>query len=322
MLTAFLPAFGVVYALPDDLVVVFPNMSGSSREGAAAVRAFHHARECVLPREFLLAFPIDDSARCATPIEYSLNGHEILFRDNGFVMVLQIVLIFLSEVPEPSFGDWVDRERLPHKDVSAVFLVPEDPHDRGIMPSGSAAFRLEAELSAFFGNDGASSSFEVSTIDVADDFRLLFVDGHAFVFRVVIVAQATLETDELASFHLHLQPLLDVFGSVVDFLLGDRREDSQHQLAIHGKGVDVLFLEEDSHSSFLEHPDIMEGVDGVPSESGDGFGDDHVNLVVQAIVDHPHEIRPFVGFGSSGGFVGVDVHHGPFGVLGDVFPVI
>jgi len=42
MLTALLSTFGVVHTLPDDLVIVFPNVSSSSREGAAAVRAFHH----------------------------------------------------------------------------------------------------------------------------------------------------------------------------------------------------------------------------------------------------------------------------------------
>lgn len=66
----------------------------------------------------------------------------------------------------------------------------------------------------------------------------------------------------------------------------------------------------------------MEGVDGVSGEPGDGFCDDHVDIVVEAVVDHPHEVGPRVGFGARDGFAGVDSDHGPLRVLADVVPVI
>lgn len=77
-----------------------------------------------MPRYLLMAFAVDDPSRRPPGVEDLLRRHELLFGDDGLMVVFEIELVLLAEVAEPFLGDGVDREGLTQEDIAGVLLVP------------------------------------------------------------------------------------------------------------------------------------------------------------------------------------------------------
>ena len=84
----------------------------------------------------------------------------------------------------------------------------------------------------------------------------------------------------------------------------------------------VLLLEVNLYTVFLELTDILQRVHGVSCKSADGLGDDEVNLAGKGILDHLVESIPLLCVGSTDPFVRIHADEIPVGTTLDVVLVM
>lgn len=88
------------------------------------------------------------------------------------------------------------------------------------------------------------------------------------------------------------------------------------------KGVDALFFEDYSDTDSLEFLNQPNTIFDVPSESGYGFGDDHINLTPLTSGNQAVKLHSLFPVGAGDAHIGENACHLPIRVLADFLSVI
>ena len=86
----------------------------------------------------------------------------------------------------------------------------------------------------------------------------------------------------MAEFHTAAQ--------LAKLILGDGGHDGKAKLGIFIQGVDVVILEENTHTVTQQLTGKLDGVQGVAGKSGNFLGDDKIKFVLSSILNHTVEI--------------------------------
>src|SRR5699024_5877457 len=114
---------------------------------------------------------------------------------------------------------------------------------------------------------------------------------------------------------LHGLPLspADPATGALALSLGEGSVEGNQELTLRVDGVDILLFEDYRDAQAPQLPGVIEGVHGVSSEAGDRLGQDHVDLSLAALADHPQKFLPFIGGGTCDALICKYTGHGPVG---------
>ena len=101
----------------------------------------------------------------------------------------------------------------------------------------------------------------------------------------------------------------DILAQRLALGLGESREPGQVNFAAEIAGVQALFLELDDHAQAFQQTDVSDTVQRIAGEPAQGFGQDHVDLVLFASFNHLHESRSCGIFDAANPVVGKDTGH-------------
>ena len=256
------------------------------------------------------------------PGHLQLDGIEGLPADDTLMVVLNQVFGELAGIGDHLLADAVLDEGLLEQDVPAVFLVGQDAPDMGCHPlcfSGDRgnSLALQGRLDLPDAVPG-----QIAVIDEADGLRLLRHDPWLAVGALLIAQQLLVLHGDMAGFHgLTLAPGPPATGALA-LGLGESPVQGDQKLALRVDGVDVLLLEDHWDTQAPQLPGEVEGVHGVAGEAGDGFSQDHVDLPLPALADHPQELLPLTGGGAGDALVREHPGHGPARFLHDLLGVV
>ena len=185
--------------------------------------------------------------------------------------------------------------------IAAIPLISKDVCHLGGAPGGFPGFGFDAAAVEIPGDLRCRLAAQVVFEHHADDGRLRFIDHQRLIHQPEAVRSVAVHIFS------RLHPLHDgkplVLGNCLRLLLCDGREGIEQHLISEGQSVDSLFLELHPHAEQFQLPDIFQRLLGVSGEAGDGFGDDQVDLVLFAHLDHSlefgavlcvHARQPFV----------------------------
>ena len=106
------------------------------------------------------------------------------------------------------------------------------------------------------------------------------------------------------------------------FSLSEGSHDGCHHLAVFVDGINVLFFEHNCDPKSFEEPYVVQAVNRVSSEAGDGLYQNEVYLLLFAFANHLEELRPLGGLGSGDTFIGIDPSHRPFRIRHDFIGIV
>ena len=171
--------------------------------------------------------------------------------------------------------------------IAAIPLISKDVCHLGGAPGGFPSFGFDAAAVEIPGDLRCRLAAQVVFEHHADDGRLRFIDHQRLIHQPEAVRSVAVHIFP------RLHPLHDgkplVLGNCLRLLLCDGREGIEQHLISEGQGVDSLFLKLHPHAEQFQLPDIFQRLLGVSGETGDGFGDDQVDLVLFAHLDHSLE---------------------------------
>ena len=251
-----------------------------------------------------------------------LGGVENLTADDGLVVILGPVFGELPGIHDGFLVDAVLPEGLLHNDVAAVFLILKNGLQGGEIP-GHLAGDVGDLLRLQLGLDGPECvPGEVAFEDEADDFRLVRHDFR-FSVRAADIAQKVLVLDgDLALLHgLPLAPA-HVFADALALGLREGAIEGEQELAFPRDGVEVLLFENHGDAQLTQLTGVFHGIQRVPGEAGEGFGEDQVDLAPPALADHALEVLPALDRGAGFALVREHVGHDPVRVTGDFIGVV
>ena len=101
---------------------------------------------------------------------------------------------------------------------------------------------------------------------------------------------------------------------VKDFRNGFRKSDID--------GVDVLLLEDHGDAQVPQLAGVLDHVQGVPGEAGQGFCQDEIDPALAALANHLLELFSALDGGACDAFIRKHRCHGPLGILRDFLGVI
>ena len=171
--------------------------------------------------------------------------------------------------------------------IAAIPLISKYVCHLGGAPGGFPGFGFDAAAVEIPGDLRCRLAAQVVFEHHADDGRLRFIDHQRLIHQPEAVRSVAVHIFP------RLHPLHDgkplVLGNCLRLLLCDGREGIEQHLISEGQGVDSLFLKLHPHAEQFQLPDIFQRLLGVSGETGDGFGDDQVDLVLFAHLDHSLE---------------------------------
>ena len=219
-------------------------------------------------------------------------------------------------------ADAVLNKRFLEQGVPTVFLVGQDALNVGNYPLRLAS-RSKAALGFQPLLDGAKRiSCQISLVDEADDFCLLRHNLGIPVRPPLIAQQLLVLHGDTALLHgLPLSPAHPAAGALA-LSLGEGSVEGNQELTLRVDGVDILLFEDYRDAQAPQLPGVIEGVHGVSSEAGDRLGQDHVDLSLAALADHPQKFLPFIGGGTCDALICKYTGHGPVGFLHDFLCVV
>lgn len=227
-----------------------------------------------------------------------LHFHEEFLRNDGFMIVLDVVLWHRAVVLDTLLGEEVRGVGLLQQGVSDVLLIAENLVDGAGVPlcfsgTGENAVRFKPG-----GNFVHAGAFKVLPVDAFYDFCLLRINNKMSVFILGIAEEAVVIDLHLSLLVAVLQAELHVLRKALAFLLGKTRHDRDQHFALGVHCVDRLLLEVDRDVLVLQLPDVLEAVEGVSGKTADRLRDDHVDVPSHALVDHAVELVTLFGIGA------------------------
>ena len=257
-----------------------------------------------------------------SPGQLQLNCIEQFVADNGLVVILDEDFVQLSRVWNHFLADAVLDKSFLKQGIPTVFLVGQNTLDIGNYPLRLAS-RSKTALSFQLLLDGAQGiSSQVSLVDEADDLRLLRHDLRFPVRPPLIAQQLLVLHGDMALLHgLPLSPT-DPAAGTLTLSLGEGSVEGDQELALWVDRIDILLLKNYWDSQTSQLPGIIEGVHGVSGEAGDGLGQDHIDLSLAALADHPQKFLPLIGGSPRDALICKHTGHGPVRFLHDFLRVV
>ena len=155
----------------------------------SALAAENHLREAVIAGE--ATFPSGRADMyCPTADKLSLHLHEELLRDDGFVVILDVVLRDGAVILDTLLCKEVRGVSLLKQGVAHILLVAEDLVDGAGVPLRVARAGLDAVSHKSGGNLVHAGAFEVFPIDAFYDFCLLRVGDEVPVLILGVSEEA------------------------------------------------------------------------------------------------------------------------------------
>lgn len=303
-----------VVAAVDGLAVFVGRVPDFRAVPAAAVAAFDFRR-------------VDaDAAVAVATVPAALHRFlhlvEDLGADDGFVVVLDVVLRHLSLVLPCFLREEVDGVAFLEERVAFVFLVREDAADRALAPVFAAAGRRDAPARELCRDGVERVAREEEAVDFFDRPGLLAVHDERAVRAFVVAEEPCIGDADLAVREaLPLAPGR-VLGNAAAFFLRERAHDGDEELAFRVERPDVFLLEINLDALVLELPHGGQAVDGVAGETADALRDDEVDLARERVLDHALETFTVARVRCADALVGVHSRELPVLAAFDVVRVV
>lgn len=251
-----------------------------------------------------------------------LHLHEQLLRNDGFVVVLDVVLRNNAVVLDALLCQEVRGVGLLKQGIAHVLLVAENLVDGAGVPLFLARAGEDTVCHKPGGNFVHAGAFEVLPVDAFYDLCLLRVYDQVSV-RILGVAEEAVVIDvHLSLLEAVLKSQLDIFAHGLAFLLGKARHDRKEHLALSVQRVYGLLFKIDRDVLVFELPDVLQAVEGVSCKSADGLGDDHVDVPGHAFVYHAVELITLFGVGAGNAVVREYARKLPVQIFLDVLRVV
>ena len=191
--------------------------------------------------------------------------------------------------------DKVPPEGLLHQHIAAVFFILQDAADAGDGPLRGILEALNALLFQFIFDHPQAGPSEIALIEPSDDFRLFRNDLRLTILTLAVSVQLFILDADLSGLHSTALAPCDIGGDGFTFRLGEGPGEGDPQLTVLLQRIDVFLLEDDCDAKLLERPDIVEAVHRVAGEAGNRLGQDHIDFLLAAVPDHPHEVLTLLG---------------------------
>lgn len=235
-----------------------------------------------------------------------VEGFSVNERSVGHGGVEHILLASISELFERDCGVTVGFLVFA---IAAIPFIPKDVRHLGGAPEGFPGLSFDAAAVKVAGDLRCRLAAQVVFKHHADDGRLRFIDHQCLFHQPETVWSVAVHIlTRLHPFH-DGKPL--VLGNSLGLLLRNGREGIEEHFIPEGQSVDSLFLELHPHAEQLQLPDIFQRLLGVSGEAGDGLGDDQVDLVLFAHLDHSLEFGSVLRFHARQPFIREDLHQFP-----------
>lgn len=314
---SFAVPFGVTQFLASDMVVARPD--GVTFSCPADIKSPTPAAS-----EFLRQRVWGGGALSAVVFRFFCHesgySQKVLSADNCFVAFGCIVLVKLAVVLMLGERESISLECFLEEGVAHVLFVGEDVLDGQCVPFVISVPLGDVPLAEVTDDFSQRPAREVGLEYPADSFGFGLEDDELLVLVAVAIGGGTcyiLATLHSLTVHV-LQPLRNRHG----FFLCDGTEGGQHQLVAHAEGIDAIFLEDDSDALSAEGAGIFQTFRNISGEAGYGLGDDQVDPLVLAHMDHLLELSSFVGSCAGDALVSEDVYELPVGTSLDSFRVV
>ena len=265
---------------------------------------------------------------CRADVDYSatdklrLHLHEELFRNDRFMVALDVVLRDGTVVLDPLFRQEVCGIGLLKQGVSHVLFISENLVDGAGVPFCFASAGEDTVSHKAVGNFIHAGAFKVLPVDSLYNFGLLRINDQMAVLILGVAEKAVVVDLHFSLLVPVLQAELHVLREALTFLLGKTRHDRDQHFALGVHCVDGFFLEEDRDVLVLQLPDVLEAVESVSGKSADGLGDDHVDVTGHALVDHSVEFVTLFCVGAGDTVVCKYARQLPFRILLNVLGVV
>ena len=238
------------------------------------------------------------------------------------MIVRDVILCKLAPVLFHLLLQKVGSVGLLQQDVPGIFLVPQDVLDGaggpGRPPSGredAVAFQSGRDLAR---RVPAQEAVE----DAGDDSRPLRLDFRFSTGALAVAQEVAVVEGELP--FLVLPPLShrDILADGFALRLSEGAEPGEVDFAADVAGVQSLLFKLYRHIQAFEQPDVGDGIEGVAGEAAQGFGENEVDFVPLAFLDHSHEFGADGVFGPADAPVGKDTGALPFGIALDEVGIV
>ncbi len=236
-------------------------------------------------------------------------SQKVLSADDCFVAFECIVLVKFAVVLMLGERESISLKCFLEEGVAHVLLVGEDVLDGQGMPFVISVPLGDVPLAEVTDDFSQRPAREVGLEYPADGFSFRLEDDELLVLVAVAIGGGTCYIfATLHSLTVHvLQPLRNRHG----FFLCDGTESGQHQLVAHAESVDTIFLKDDADALSAESAGIFQTFGNISGEAGYGLGDDQVDPLVIAQMDHSLEFRPLVRSCAGDALVSEDIHELP-----------
>ena len=218
--------------------------------------------------------------------------------------------------------DKVLPEGLLHQHIAAVFFILQDASDAGDGPLRRILGALDALLFQFLFDHPQAGPGEIALIEPSDDFRLFRNDLRLAILTLAVAIQLFILDADFASLHSTALAPCDIGGDGFTLRLGEGTGEGDPQLTVFLQRIDVFLLEDDCDAELFQCPDIVEAVHRVAGEAGDRLGQNHIDFLLAAVTNHPHEVLTLLGRGSGDALVCKDTGHRPSGVGHDFIGIV
>ena len=320
VMAVFLAVLQPAHTTPDDLLPILAHPSTASIQGAA-LSANQPLGKCIFAcvtgtprhRQFRRAF------RRLAPCQLRLHLIELLAADNTLMIIFYQVHRPLTGIFDDLTIDKILPESLLHQDISAVFLIFQNPADLNGCP---AALALDALLNQLIFDHAQTRTAEVSIIDPPHNLSLLRNDLRLVVWPASIGVEVFVLDDRSPILHGSAFTPTDVCRNGLTLRLGKSTCESNTELAVLLQRIDVLLLENDTDTERFQCTGVVKAVHCISRKSRDRLGQDDIDFVLAAVADHPHEFIPLLRRGTRDTLVSVYPSHRPSGVGHDFFGVV
>ena len=247
---------------------------------------------------------------------------EHLFTDNALVVIFNVILRELPGVFLMYSGQHILGKGLLQQHITAVFFVLQDALDALCRPCGVATGcectrRFQLCLDTL-----QTVPLQVAVENQPNDFSLLRDDLRLAVRPFSIADDSAVREGEFTVLISHALIAGYILGNRLAFGLGKGAQYGEDHLRVHGGGVDVLFFKYHRDSHLFQHSDVLNTVQCVAGEAGNGFCQYKVDFALLAVLNHLVKTVTLLGMYAGDTAIRVDARDFPLRGGIDFFGVV
>ena len=243
--------------------------------------------------------------------QFPLRNQKDLPGNNGLMGVLHIVLGKHPVISAPLLCQKIHGIAFLQQQIALVFFVLQHAQHRPVVP-GIAAGCLDPVVLQMPHNLSDGHALQERPKDLPDDDRALRIDNQIAAPCLLRVADKPgVIQHGPAPLEVIMDADADVLADALAFLLSQAGQDRNQQFPGGVQGVDAFLFKDHGYAQVLQLPDILQTVQGIPCPAADGLCDDHVNLPLLTVGDHPVEVDPLLRRRGADALIRVDFHQRP-----------